>query len=176
MDIVSLTTAMNSLKLAKDAVNAALSVRDFNAVATTLSGVNDQLLKAQDGLFIYSARLSELQEELSRAKDELRELKRVQAEHDKYTLFQISDGVFVYKSKAVPETIEGGSGSVEPGHYVCQRCFDQRPPIKVVLQQSGIYGQITIDCSNCGGKYATGVEGKSRDMFIAGPRSSWYDY
>lgn len=144
MEIASLTTVMASLKLAKDGVSAAMGVRDFNAVATALAGVNDQLLKAQESLFIYGARLAEVQDKLRDAEQELAELKRMRSERDKYTLVDMAKGLFVYRLNPKPSAGESLTGPIEPVHYLCQSCFDNRRH-KVVLQP---YGRGLV-CNEC---------------------------
>ncbi|UXA66043.1 hypothetical protein [Xanthomonas prunicola] len=147
MDIPSLTTAMASLKFAKDAVETALSVRDFNSAAAALAGVNDQLLKAQEGLFVYSARLAELQDKLGQCQEELRQLKRVQSERDQYSLFQVADGIWVYRSNMAAQPDEGRTQFTETAHYLCQPCFDKN--VKSVLQADLRYAGRALVCTVC---------------------------
>ena len=143
MDVPSLTAVMTSLSLAKEGVSAAIGLRDFNASAAALAGVNDQLLKAQEGLFVYGARLAELQGKLAEANEELTELKRVRAERDNYALFELREGIFVYQRKPSANPSEGSRDAVEPTHYLCQGCFDQGK--KFVLQLQNKHWC----CSNC---------------------------
>jgi len=150
MDLPSLTTAMTSIQIAREAISAALGVREFNAVATALAGVNDQLLKAQESLFVYSTRMADMQSQLSEAKEELRELKRVKSERDQYALFQVSDGVWVYRSNPGGQAVEGATNGAETVHYLCQGCFDKGT--KFVLQLSGTHWL----CHGCKSTYWTG--------------------
>lgn len=135
MDVTSITTAAASLKLAKDLLNATLGIRDFNAVAEKIAQVNDQLLKAQDSLFLHTARMADLQEQLLSARAELAELKGKSEERNKYALVTIGKGNLVYALKQPQQGDSDSPASVEPMHYLCQRCFDSGS--KVVLQPLG---------------------------------------
>ena len=75
MDFALISTAVGSLKAAKDLGQAALGIRDFNQFASTISQINDQLLKAQESLFTHNAQLMQLQQDHFEARDELRKLR-----------------------------------------------------------------------------------------------------
>lgn len=150
MDIGSISTAYTSLQLAREAITAALGMKTFNDAAGRITEAREQLLKAQDGLFIYSAKLAELQEKLRVAESELTEMKRMKLERDQYTLVQITDGIWAYRSKAVSEAGKNGLDSEQPPHYICQGCFDQGK--KFVLQLVGASWQ----CPGCKTFFSTG--------------------
>lgn len=150
----SLSAVMASLTIAKEAATAAIGIRDHNLVAAQIAAVNDQLLKAQQGLFLYGTQMADIQNNLRETQDQLRELKREQSERDNYALVQISEGVWVYKSKPLPEISEGDSDAVQPPHYLCQKCFDSGK--KVVLQRSVEMYAVLLRCFGCNTGYHTG--------------------
>ena len=150
----SLNAVMASLTIAKEAATAAIGIRDHNLVATQIAAVNDQLLKAQQGLFLYGTQMADIQNNLRETQDQLRELKRVQSERDNYALFQLSEGVWVYRSKPLAEVSEGNGDAVQPPHYICQKCFDSGK--KVVLQRTVELSAVLLRCFGCNTGYHTG--------------------
>jgi len=151
MDIPSISTAATSLHLAKQALDAMLGVKEFNSVAPQLADINRQLLDAQQGLFLHSAKMAELQEELLRAKAELGELRKKADERERYSLFQISGGGLVYRFKQVEGRADGIESDGQPPHYLCQPCLDVRN-IKVVLQERAV----DWHCAECKANFGNG--------------------
>lgn len=156
MPVTSLITAATSLKLAKEGLEALIGIRDFNAVAVKIAAVNEQLLKAQDGLFMHTARMAELQQELLTARAELTELKQKASDREKYELFPIREGAFVYRLRQVHEGDQVAPGSSEPMHYLCQGCLSVRGHM-IVLQLRGDH----LWCDEC------------KATHYLGERSSW---
>ncbi|MGX9958556.1 hypothetical protein ACW0US_07220 [Xanthomonas euvesicatoria] len=155
MDFSSVGTAFTSLQIAKEGLNSILGIRDFNAIAPQIATINDQLLKAQDGLFMYAAKVADLQEKLLAATAELSELKKKAEERERYALVELSSGIFVYRLKDGDDRHNVPvEGNAEPVHYLCQKCFHEGT--KSILQQNAGLGRITIDCFTCGAKYFTG--------------------
>nr|WP_308006548.1 hypothetical protein [Xanthomonas albilineans] len=166
MDFASVSTAFTSLQLAKEALNSILVVRDFNAMAPKIAAINDQLLKAQDGLFTCSTKVSELQEKLLAATAELTELKKKAEQHARYSLFQLSPGIFVYGLKQREDGHEFAvKGNAEPMHYLCQSCLDNRGH-RVILQARG-KGWVCIGC-NAGFYPQEGATGPKRGVVHPG--------
>lgn len=132
-----LSVITTSLGMARQIAGTAQDIRDFNQFATTISQINDQLLKAQDGLLNLNAGMFALQQEHLETTKELAKLKEALAERGRYALFQIARGKFVYRAEIGPPTA-GASDPVaaEPEHYICQVCFDGHTKAKVVLQFS----------------------------------------
>ncbi|HKT28781.1 hypothetical protein [Dyella sp.] len=145
MDYASISTAFTALSHAKQLGEAMIGLRDFNKVASIISEMNGQLLKAQDNLFTHNAQFAELQGKYFEACEEIRKLNEALAERGRYALFQLSPGVFVYRAS---------EASGEPQHYLCQPCFDSGK--KAVLQKNRKYGTITIDCPMCKQQFKTG--------------------
>ena len=154
MDFSQISIAVGALKAAKEIGQAALAFRDFNETAGALTQINEQLLKAQDGLFAHNTQLMELQQKYHNAIDELRKAKEALAERGRYSLFEISDRVFVYRANVAMASAGGdGKGSSEPLHYVCQPCFDKGA--KSVLRKYPFWSTIYLQCPTCHEKFAT---------------------
>ncbi|UYB51184.1 hypothetical protein OCJ37_14440 [Xanthomonas sp. AM6] len=150
MDFSSIATVIASLKTAQDIAVATLGVRDFNESAAAISKINEQLLAAQQGLLIHNTTLLQLQQQHFETAEELRKLKESLAEKNRYGLFDIGGGVFVYRVDVVPQ--EGGTGepgATQPQHYLCQPCWDKGT--KSVLQR---WGATTWKCTICNQLYA----------------------
>lgn len=155
MDMASITTALSAIGLARQAVSAALELRDFNQAAVELSRLNDALLSAQNGLLTQSATLFQLQSEKFALTEELRKLKEALAERARYTLVEVAKGAFAYRSNlASEEGATSGSGAAEPEHYICQPCFDKGS--KGVLQRRTNGVSIILRCPLCGSFVSSG--------------------
>ena len=157
MDFSLLAAAGSAITSARELGKAAIGIRDFNQMATTITQINDQLLKAQDGLFAHNAQLNALQQENFCMANRLRELEEKMKERGRYTLVEITDRTFVLGLKdreqlAAENLLE--SGITEPHHHICQPCFAKG--IKSVLQKSVFYGAVSLECPLCKEKFSTG--------------------
>lgn len=163
MDVSFISATISALSAAKDIGKSAVGIRDFNALATTVSQLNDQILKAQDSLFAHQSQLIALQEELRQAMERLHLAEKVINDRGSYQLFELSAGVFVYRNKLV-------DGDAQPGiyHLLCQPCFDVGR--KAVLMREETAGGICHVCPLCRVKY---LEKKKRDAHVRIPPSSW---
>lgn len=143
MDFTSIATAIASLKSAQDLAAATLGVRDFNQSAAAIAKINEQLLAAQQGLLMHNASLLQLQQQHFETAEELRKLKEALAEKNRYVLFDLGGGVFVYRMDFIPKA--GGTdepGLAQPDHYLCQPCWDSGK--KSVLQMWGSSWHCTL--------------------------------
>lgn len=150
MDISLVTGAVTAIKAARQIGSAALKVRDFNQFAGMIAEINEQLLKAQESLFEHNANMMDLQQKFFEACEELRKLQKAAAEHDRYSLHEVSPRVFVYRANA-PD----GAENAAPMHYLCQPCFDKG--IKSVLQNYDQWGTVYLHCTICDAKYDSGI-------------------
>jgi hypothetical protein len=146
MDISYISATVVALNAAKDIAKAAVGIRDFNALASTVSQLNEQILKAQDSLFSHQSQLIALQEELRETKERLRLAEKVLEDRGRYELVELSRGVFVYRNKV-------GDGEALAGalHLLCQPCFDAGR--KAVLMREETACAICHVCSLCRVKY-----------------------
>jgi hypothetical protein len=143
--------ALTSLDLIRKGLAAAIDVRDFNRAAAEVSKLNEALLATQNTLLAQNAAFLELQREHFETTEELRILKETVAEKERYTLFEISHGVFVYRVNQAPQ--QSGAGvplPPEPEHYLCQNCW--KDGIKAILSLSGAHWR----CPACKASYYTG--------------------
>lgn len=150
MDFSLIGAASTAISSAREFGKAALAVRDFNQMADIVSKLNDQILKAQDALFTHNAQLLTLQNEHIQTAQKLREMEEALAERGRYTLFELSPGVFAYRMNVLPVASEMSDPlPAEPVHYVCQPCFDKR--VKAVLQRHSV---TAVRCPVCATIYS----------------------
>lgn len=146
MDISYISATVSALNAAKDIARAAVGIRDFNAIAVTVSQLNEQILKAQDSLFSHQSQLIALQEELREAKERLRLAEKVLEDRGRYELVELSLGVFVYRNK-----VADGEALAGALHLLCQPCFDAGR--KVVLMREENASAICHTCPSCRVEY-----------------------
>lgn len=136
MDLSLITGAAGALKTAVDIGRAAVDIRDNAKIGEAVVRMNEQLLNAQQSLFVHSAQLAELQQKYLEATQELTKVKETLAQRGRYSLFEIVPGQFVYRVDIRPESAGAGNpGGAEPEHYVCQPCFDGPELRRVVLRR-----------------------------------------
>lgn len=125
MDYSLISTAMASLRLAKDLSTAAVELRDWNQMVGEITKINGELLKAQDALFTHSTSLLDLQKKLAEMDHDLRQANEALAERGRYALFEIGRGKLVYRLNVVQAKGDAAEAvHHEPIHYLCQPCFD----------------------------------------------------
>lgn len=123
MDYSLIAAAVNSLRLAKDIGTAAVDLRDWHQVASEIAKINSELLNAQN----------------------------VIAERERYTLFEIGRGKFVYRVKTVHRNNEAiTEAAVNPIHYLCQPCFDLGRKMVLQLYLNAADGPVAC-CPQCKG-------------------------
>jgi len=140
MDFTLISGLVSGLKGAYDLGQAALSVRDSNKFALTISQINGQLFQAQQTLFTVSSQAYAMHQQLMEAQEENRKLKAAGQERENYALVELAQGCFALKSK-VTEASLSKETAAQPLHYVCQPCFDTGR--KVVLQRNSVMG---VEC------------------------------
>ncbi|WP_093820176.1 hypothetical protein [Stenotrophomonas indicatrix] len=166
IDINSIAAGVSAVGTALGMAKTALELRDFTASAAAISDVSQKLLDLQGQLFATHAALFELHQEKVALTQKVRELEEERADRERYTLFEITPGVFVYRFNGFPH----GAGSenppsTEPTHYLCQSCYGAGR--KVVLQQLHKHGHITLDCPVCKTRHRTGQVVRYPDIGFA---------
>ncbi|EXI76523.1 MAG TPA: hypothetical protein PK440_00680 [Candidatus Accumulibacter phosphatis] len=163
MDVSYIGATVSALSAAKDIAKAAVGIRDFNAWATTVSQLNEQILKAQDSLFSHQSQLIALQEELRKAKESLRLAEKLLEDRSRYELVELSAGVFVYRNKVldVPSATH-----TEVRHFLCQPCFDAGR--KAVLIRHESHTTICHGCPLCHVEYLESTKKCTSDSRPAG--------
>lgn len=149
MDYSLISTAFNALRAAKDIGNAAIELRDWNQMATEITKINGELLKAQDALFAHNASLLNLQQQNAQMVDDLRKAKEALAERGRYTLFEIGRGKLVYRANIIqPQSDAAITVAPEPMHYLCQPCFDLGRKMVLQLYLDAADGPVAC-CPHC---------------------------
>jgi len=155
MDFSLFSAAVTAVTSARELTKTVIDLRDFNQVAITVSKINEQLLKAQESLFTHNTMLLDLQNQHFKACEELREIKKTISESQRYSLVEISHGIFVYGMNVAPQFSDiSKPSSSEPMHYICQSCFQKG--IKSVLQRGSFLGSVHLLCTSCKFEYPTG--------------------
>lgn len=135
MDFTLVAGAASAISTAIGIGKTAVDIRDANKLSGAVIAMNEQLLNAQQSLFVHNASLMELQQKYFEATQELREVKETLAERQRYSLFEITPGFFVYRVNVDPSQSGSGTpGSAEPEHYVCQPCLDGPTKSRYVLR------------------------------------------
>ncbi|MDI9240766.1 hypothetical protein QLQ15_17825 [Lysobacter sp. LF1] len=148
--MISLEAGLEALTITRQALSAALKARDFDQATLELAKLGDALLETQSAALRQTKVLFELQQQHLADAKQIKELQEAVLERARYSLYEVSERVFVYRSKASSEGQGGGEpGTLEPEHYVCQPCFDKG--LRVVLQRWPFYmGARALRCPGCG--------------------------
>ncbi|WP_042264737.1 hypothetical protein [Paraburkholderia heleia] len=147
MDLSLISAAATSLGLARDFGKAAMAVRDFNEMATIVSKLNDQILKAQDSLFALQSELLREQQEHFEALKKVREMEQALDDRREYSLVEIGNGLRAYQRKT--PAISDVEGAVVEPQYFCQPCFEGKA-LKSTLQPALYMGaHIGLECRIC---------------------------
>ena len=148
MDAITLTTSLISgLNGARQFVASALQSRDHAVLQQALLEVSGKLLAAgSDALTIqmdqikFAQMYAAIQQRTHELEAEIAELRRANADFEKYELFELSEGVFVYSKR--PDTKR-----TEPAHYLCTRCRNEGK--KSVLNRVESSTSVVHRCPTC---------------------------
>jgi hypothetical protein len=125
MDFSLFGVVVSSVNEAKRLLTGLFSSRLDARVEAALRQVNEALSSAQGALLEHQLLCMDLVNRLATAEDHVRELKRVAAQREQYTLVEIGRGQFAYGlnlSHNRAESVEEDVAKIP--HYVCQPCFD----------------------------------------------------
>ena len=141
--MMEIGAALTSAKTLYDTARAAMEARDDAKLKTAMVELQGKLHDATQAAITSISEAMTLQKDLRAAQDELAEIKRKQADRERYALTQLpGEGKqFAFARKPSAE------GDDEPPHYLCQGCYDKG--IKAVLQGGDFYNTKTYDCPNC---------------------------
>lgn len=135
MDVATVSTAFNSLKIAKDAftwlLESKIEAESRTKVLDALRAVGD----AQDNLFKLREDLFALQTENNAIKSKLAEKEEWKDRLQKYKLVQTEGGAIVYQSE------EGTQ------HYACPSCIEKKE-IQILQDRRVMSGAFA--CPGCG--------------------------
>lgn len=135
MDMTTITTAYNGLKMAKDVF---IGFAELKLETESLEKINDAVKKvgeAQDALFQLREELFRLQEENNTLKSNISEREEWKKRLENYDLVETDGGAVVYKSKEGTE------------HFVCPSCPEKRE--LHILQDKRAYSG-SYECPGCG--------------------------
>ena len=132
-----ISAAIQSAKALGELVKAAHGLANYNEFVTAVYEVNAKLMDATAVALASQEKQSSLANRVAQLEDELRELKNLESEAQRYQLTKFAFGGYAY-------SIKPGMEGAEPPHYLCATCMNQRK--KSVLQPSG---EAFLRCSLC---------------------------
>ena len=132
-----ISAAIQSAKALGELVKAAHGLANYNEFVTAVYEVNAKLMDATAVALASQEKQSSLANRVAELEDELRELKNLESEAQRYQLTKFAFGGYAY-------SIKPGMESAEPPHYLCATCMNQRK--KSILQPSG---EAFLRCSLC---------------------------
>jgi hypothetical protein len=132
-----ISAVINSAKALGELVKAAHGLANYNEFVTAVYEVNAKLMDATAVALASQEKQSSLTNRVSELENELREIKNMQADFQRYQLTSFPFGGYAYSLKP-------GMDNGEPQHYLCVTCMNQRK--KSILQPSG---QGFLRCGLC---------------------------
>lgn len=145
MDIIA--GAFTTLKTAADITQALIAIKSDAAVAAKAVELNNVIFAVQQQLFDAQTERSKHVDEIRHLQAEVADLKRRQLEEERYELFELSPGTFVYRLKAQAE-------AAEPQHAVCPNCFQEgRKSILQFGYTGGMAMRAAFSCHRCKGDF-----------------------
>lgn len=140
IDVSLLAPAFGSAKAALGLVKGATAAAVDHGVKDKLIEIQSAILDIQEKLGDAQAERLDLLHQLDELKRKVRDFEDAKAALDKYELFEIKPGKFVYRSKAHEGT--------EPAHYICPKCYSEG---RATLLQAGtsVHGGALLRCSAC---------------------------
>lgn len=155
MDYSLIAGALSGITSSLGLARTALAVNDFVVANTAITDTLQKLIDLQTQIIASNGAFMELQKQHAALTQLVRKLEEESSDRARYSLFELSPGVFVYRANVAPQT--AGSSDPrdpEPVHYLCPRCFDQK--VKSVLQTYRKVGVLSIDCVSCKNRFPTG--------------------
>ena len=119
MDMSALLSARQALAGLRDIAGCLVAIRDFNKLSAIQADMNQRILDVQGALLDLQTGYAAQSQQLEQAKARAGELEDAASERDRYTLYEIRRGAFVYRRR-------DGAQPKEPAHYLCQPCFSTR--------------------------------------------------
>jgi hypothetical protein len=132
-----ISAAIQSAKALGELVKAAHGLANYNEFVTAVYEVNAKLMDATAVALASQEKQSSLANRVAELEDELRELKNLKSEAQRYQLTKFAFGGYAY-------SIKPGMENAEPTHYLCATCMNQGK--KSVLQPSD---EAFLRCSLC---------------------------
>lgn len=132
-----ISAAIQSAKALGELVKAAHGLANYNEFVTAVYEVNAKLMDATAVALASQEKQSSLVNRVAELENELREIKHIEADLQRYQLTRFPFGGYAY-------SIKPGMENAEPSHYLCATCRDQRK--KSILQPNG---EAFLRCGVC---------------------------
>ena len=116
--LVEISAGLNSLKLAKDIVQALNGAQNAVAINQIKLDLQGAILDAQQGLFVAQEAQSTAAKRIADLEQEIMRMKDWSAERERYQLVDVDRGAFAYMPKP-------GMENSQPAHWLCTNCFEQ---------------------------------------------------
>jgi hypothetical protein len=125
MDISAVGSGFSALQGLRAIATTLLEVRDFTKLAGIQGDLQQKILDVQGAMLDLQATLSAKSDAFETLKARTTQLENAARERERYELYEIRPGAFVYRRREeVPP--------IEPRHYLCQQCFDKG--VKAVMR------------------------------------------
>lgn len=151
--IVEISAGLNSLKLAKDIVQALNGAQNAVAINQVKLDLQSAILDAQQGLFSAQEAQSAAAKRIADLEQEIVRLKDWSAERERYQLVDVGTGAFAFMPKV-------GMENGQPAHWLCANCFEHGR--KSVIQfkgqgkeAGGRQDECLWGCDTCKGSFRT---------------------
>ena len=142
VDISALTSALMSLKTAKDIAESMIGLRDAQAFQTKLLEFQSKLIDANNAVFAAHDERAALLERICKLEEEMTRLKAWDAEKQRYQLTEIGPGVFTY-------VLKDSMAQGEPPHRICANCYAKGAKSFFQRHLSGSALE-RLKCNTCG--------------------------
>lgn len=116
MDLALIPAALKSVEAAFSLIRGLLETKVDAEWAGKLVDLREHLFKAQDSLFEAKAVQATLVEQIRTLEKEIVEMKKWEADKQRYALTDQLPGVFAY---AIKESVRGA----DPVHWICEACY-----------------------------------------------------
>lgn len=164
MDFSLIPSALAAISGSISVAKTALEVRDFNSAGAAISEITQKLIDLQTQVIAGNGAFMQLQQEHSALAQKVRVLEELRTERERYSLFEISTGTFVYRLNVAPQTAGADNPQgPEPMHYLCPRCFGQQA--KSILQRHVVWGTVNLECPVCNTNFDSGERVPTKSIY-----------
>src|SRR5258708_31971744 len=118
MDMGSIATAVNSLKVAGDIAVSLVNLKTMAEVQAKAIELNQKIITAQHDIFAANAAQSAFIQRISELEKEITQMEAWETEKQRYKLASLEMG-------AVVQALKKDMSHGEPPHYLCANCFKQ---------------------------------------------------
>ena len=126
-----ISAAIQSAKALGELVKAAHGLANYNEFVTAVYEVNAKLLDATALALASQEKQSSLANRVAELESELREIKHLEADFQRYQLTRFPFGGYAYSMKP-------GMDNGEPHHYLCATCMIRREEIDTPAIESRV--------------------------------------